>query len=136
MSSIYREFAVDLKQLILKEIHPMTVQAVNQFLDKVAEDPKLQEELTKILETQGSNDRVAATQLGVKQGYQFTPDELWQEVQRRQSEFTARQAAGQLNDEELEAVAGGGGLGSDIAKATVKATGKITVTAVSNPNTW
>ena len=84
----------------------MTVQAVNQFLQKVSEDEKLQEELAKILQTQ-DNDRVAATELGAKYGYQFTPDELWQEIQHRESEFQQKEQAGELSDQELEAVSGG-----------------------------
>ena len=84
----------------------MSTQAVNQFLQKVSEDPQLQEELAKILESE-NNEREAATDLAAKHGYQFTPDELWAEIQNRQSEFQATQEAGELNEEELEAVAGG-----------------------------
>ena len=83
----------------------MSTQAVNQFLQKFTEDPQLQEELAKALEAE--NDRQAATDLAVKHGYQFTPDELWAEIQHRQSEFGQSQDAEELNDEELEAVAGG-----------------------------
>ncbi|MBR8834883.1 MAG: Nif11-like leader peptide family natural product precursor [Stigonema ocellatum SAG 48.90 = DSM 106950] len=83
----------------------MSTEAVNQFLQKVTEDPQLQEELAKALEA--DNDRQAATDWAAKQGYQFTPDELWGEIQNRQSEFQQRQDAGELNEEELEAVAGG-----------------------------
>ncbi len=84
----------------------MTVQAVTQFLRKVSEDEKLQEELAKVLETK-DNDRVAATALGAKHGYQFTPDELWQEIQNRESEFQQSQKEGELSDQELETVSGG-----------------------------
>ncbi|ARV58823.1 hypothetical protein BZZ01_09395 [Nostocales cyanobacterium HT-58-2] len=83
----------------------MSTQAVNQFLQKVVEDPQLQEELTKALDSE--NDRQSATELAGKHGYQFTPDELWAEIQNRQSEFQQNQDSGELNEEELEAVAGG-----------------------------
>ncbi len=83
----------------------MSTQAANQFLQKVTEDPQLQEELAKALEAE--NDRQAATDLAAKHGYEFTPDELWAEIQNRQSEFQPGQDAGELNEEELEAVAGG-----------------------------
>ena len=83
----------------------MSTQAINEFLQKVTEDPQLQEELAKALEAE--NDRQAATDLAVKHGQQFTPDELWAEIQHRQSEFQQKQDVGELNDEELEAVAGG-----------------------------
>ena len=82
----------------------MSIETVNQFLQKVTEDQKLQEELTQALEA--DNDQ-AATQLSAKYGYEFTPDELWQEIENLESEFQRRQEAGELNEEELEAVAGG-----------------------------
>ncbi|WDD36985.1 Nif11-like leader peptide family natural product precursor (plasmid) [Nostoc sp. UHCC 0926] len=84
----------------------MSVEAVNQFLKKVAQDEKLQQELAKVLETQ-NNDRVDATELGAKYGYQFSADEFSQEIQRRQGEFQQRQQQENLSDRELEAVAGG-----------------------------
>ena len=83
----------------------MSTQAVNEFLQKVTEDPQLQEELAKALEAE--NDRQAATDLAAKHGYQFTADELWAEIQHRQSELGQSQDSGELNEEELEAVAGG-----------------------------
>lgn len=84
----------------------MTVEAVNQFLQKVTEDQKLEEELAKILETK-DNDQAAVTQLGAKYGCEFTSDELWQEIEHRQSEFQLFEAAGELSEEDLEAVSGG-----------------------------
>lgn len=84
----------------------MSVETVNQFLQKVSEDEKLQQELAKTLES-AENQGVATTELGAKYGYQFTSDELWQEIQKRQNEIQQRMEAGELNDEEMEAVAGG-----------------------------
>jgi predicted ribosomally synthesized peptide with nif11-like leader len=83
----------------------MSSEAVNQFLQKIAEDETLQSSLAQALEAE--NDREAVTQIGQQHGYTFTSDELWAEVKKRQHEFETRQAAGELSDEELEAVAGG-----------------------------
>ncbi|WDD36984.1 Nif11-like leader peptide family natural product precursor (plasmid) [Nostoc sp. UHCC 0926] len=83
----------------------MSTQAVNQFLQKVTEDAQLQQKFAKALEA--GNDIQATTDLAVKHGYQFTPDELRVEIQNRQNEFQRRQDAGELNEEELEAAAGG-----------------------------
>ena len=105
----------------------MSIEAVNQFLQKVTEDEKLQEELAQALESE-DNDRAAAVELGVKYGYEFTPDEIGQEIQNRQSEFQVRQEAGELNDEELEAVAGGE---SVIAVATIGASAVVASALIS-----
>ena len=104
----------------------MSSQAVNQFLQKVVEDEQLQQELAQILESQ-DNDREAAAALAAKHGYQFSPDELWQALQNRQSEFEAMKNRGELQDDELEAVAGGkyGKL-----TATAIATGVATVSGI------
>lgn len=83
----------------------MSTVAVSEFLQKVGEDQALQADLVKAM--QAPNDREAVTQLGNEKGFEFTSDELWAEVQKRQQEFEARQTAGELSDDELEAVAGG-----------------------------
>ena len=83
----------------------MTTTAVQEFLGKVETDEALQAELAKALEAE--NDRQAVTELADSKGYDFTPEELWAEVQRRQEEAKQKQAEGELSDEELEAVAGG-----------------------------
>jgi predicted ribosomally synthesized peptide with nif11-like leader len=104
----------------------MSLEAVNQFLQKVTEDEQLQEELAKALEAE--NDRKAATDLAAKHGYDFTPDELWTEIQNRQSEFQQKQVTEELSEEELEAVAGG--FCAFLTPAAVGATGAITAAAV------
>ena len=81
----------------------MTVTAVQEFLTKVGEDEALQGELATALDAE--NDRQAVTELADSKGYDFTPEELWAEVQKRQAE--APEGAGELSDEDLEAVAGG-----------------------------
>ena len=74
-------------------------------MQKVTEDSILQQELALALEA--GNDRQAATDLAAKHGYEWTADECWAEIQNRQSECQQKQDAGELNEEELEAVAGG-----------------------------
>jgi hypothetical protein len=84
----------------------MSTTAVQDFLTKVSEDQALQGELAKALEAE--NDRAGGDGSGqFANGYDFSPDELWAEVQARQADLEKRQAAGELSDEELEAVAGG-----------------------------
>lgn len=84
----------------------MTTTAVQEFLTKVGEDEALQKELATALDAE--NDRQAVTELAESKGYDFTPEELWAEVQKRQVEAEEKQEGdGELSDEELEAVAGG-----------------------------
>jgi predicted ribosomally synthesized peptide with nif11-like leader len=78
---------------------------VEEFLKKVEEDQALQSELAKALEA--GNEREAVTALANSKGYDFSSDELWAGIQKRQAEFSQHEAAGELSDEELEAVAGG-----------------------------
>jgi predicted ribosomally synthesized peptide with nif11-like leader len=88
----------------------MSTQSVTQFLARVETDEQLQEELAQILEsaantgTEGA-DRQGATELGKKYGFDFSAEELWAEIKKRQA------GSGVLSDDELEAVAGGGGWG-------------------------
>ncbi|GCL37702.1 protein of unknown function, nitrogen fixation [Sphaerospermopsis reniformis] len=78
---------------------------VEEFLNQISEDEALQAELAKALEAE--NDREAVTELANSKGYDFSSDELWAEIQKRQAEFEQNQTTGELSDEELEAVAGG-----------------------------
>ena len=100
----------------------MSTTAVQEFLGKVAEDKELQGEMAKALESE--NDREAVTALALAKGYEFTTEELWQEVQARQEAVKQRMDAGELSDEELQAVAGG-----EVLSATVGAS--MLVTAIS-----
>lgn len=83
----------------------MSTVAVQNFLDQVGKDEALQADLAKAVEAE--NDRVAVTELAKSKGYEFTPEELAAEVERRRQEVIQRQEGGELSDEELEAVAGG-----------------------------
>jgi predicted ribosomally synthesized peptide with nif11-like leader len=91
----------------------MSTQSVTQFLARVETDEQLQEELAQVIESASSAggegaDRQGATALGKKYGFDFSSEELWAEIQKRQGEFQQRQGSGELSDDELEAVAGGG----------------------------
>ena len=79
----------------------MSIEAVNQFLEKVTQDNQLQEELTKAMEAE--DDRQAVTDLANNKGYQFTVEELMAEIEKRQKALES----GELSEEELESVAGG-----------------------------
>ena len=81
----------------------MTIEAVNQFLGKVSEDQKLRDELSQAMTSK--SDRQAAAKVAAKHGYNFTPEELGTQIKEIKS-FQNRQAANQLSEEELEAVAG------------------------------
>jgi Nif11 domain len=90
----------------------MSAESVDKFLERVETDEKLQEELAQIIESSASGgtegaDRQGATELGKKYGFDFSSEELWAEIKKRQEEFKGRQGSGELTDEELEAVAGG-----------------------------
>jgi predicted ribosomally synthesized peptide with nif11-like leader len=83
----------------------MTTSHVQSFLEQVTNDQRLQEELATAMEAE--NDRQAVTDLARSKGYEFTPDELWQEIQNRQAALESHRNNGELSEEELEGVAGG-----------------------------
>ena len=83
----------------------MSAVAVQEFLEKVNTDESLAQELVTALESE--NDRESVTELAVSKGYDITSEELWVEIKKREDELSRRQEAGELSDEELEAVAGG-----------------------------
>jgi predicted ribosomally synthesized peptide with nif11-like leader len=83
----------------------MSNQKVEEFLTKVGEDLSLQTELSHALES--DNDRQAVTDLAKSKGYEFSSDELWAEVQKRQAEFGTNDTNGELSEADLETVAGG-----------------------------
>jgi predicted ribosomally synthesized peptide with nif11-like leader len=110
----------------------MSAESVGKFLEKVQTDEKLQEELAQIIESSANSgaegaDRQGATELGKKYGFDFSSEELWAEIKKRQDEFKERQGSGELSDEELEAVAGGE---SVIATAIIAGTAAVTVALV------
>ncbi|MGL5874044.1 MAG: Nif11-like leader peptide family natural product precursor [Xenococcaceae cyanobacterium] len=81
----------------------MSIEAVNQFMQKVSEDTSLQSELAKVSGSQTELQNII--DLGGKYGYEFTPEELSKEIQSRQS--ASQQSDGEISEKELEAVAGG-----------------------------
>ncbi|MTF40708.1 Nif11-like leader peptide family RiPP precursor [Cyanobacterium aponinum UTEX 3221] len=116
----------------------MSKEAVISFLDAVPQNEELQQKLVAILES-SENDREDAAQLANEYGYDITPDELWTEIQKRQQETKVRQEAGELTDEELEAVAGGELLVATIASTvamTVSVGGSIAVGILAPKIKW
>jgi predicted ribosomally synthesized peptide with nif11-like leader len=96
---------------------------VQEFLNKIGEDSSLQTELSHALEA--DNDRQAVTDLAKSKGYEFSSDELWAEVQKRQAEFATNNTDGELSEADLETVAGGVsplivGMGAGIGVSQIK----------------
>lgn len=103
----------------------MSIAAVEKFLNKASQDEALQSQLKEALTA--DNDREAVTQLANQQGYEFSSEELWAEVQKRQAELEQKKQTGELSDEELEAVAGG-----ELTGMATVATVMLTVAAVAS----
>jgi predicted ribosomally synthesized peptide with nif11-like leader len=85
----------------------MTIASVQAFLGQVTQDQELQEAVATAM--QSENDREAVTLLAQSKGYDFTANELWQEIQNRQNQIQHQhqQDNGELSESELEAIAGG-----------------------------
>lgn len=82
----------------------MNSEAVNQFLERVSQDPALQQEIAQAIDSSApGEDRLAAAQIAAKNGYSFTPGEIGETMEAAQKQ----QSREELSDEELEAVAGG-----------------------------
>ena len=80
----------------------MSIEAVSEFLQKVSNHEELQRELIEVMEF-NENDQLTVTDLAAKYGFDFTPNELLQQVEELQDNQ-------QLDDEELEYVVGGNSL--------------------------
>jgi predicted ribosomally synthesized peptide with nif11-like leader len=80
----------------------MSIKAVSEFLEKVGEDAKLQDEVVKVIESGTENNKIV--EIGAKYGYQFTLEEIMQELEKIQQ---AAIEFDELGENELEAVAGG-----------------------------
>ena len=80
----------------------MSIEAVSEFLQKVSNHEELQRELIEVMEF-NENDQLTVTELAAKYGFDFTPNELLQQVEELQDNQ-------QLDDEELEYVVGGNSL--------------------------
>ncbi|MCA1994665.1 MAG: Nif11-like leader peptide family natural product precursor [Coleofasciculus sp. S288] len=80
----------------------MSMEAVKQFLERVGQDAALQQELNQAIES-AENDRAAAAEVGAKYGYSFSPDEIGQVMEVA----LTQESGGELNEEELESIAGG-----------------------------
>ncbi|MEO1374750.1 MAG: Nif11-like leader peptide family natural product precursor [Cyanobacteria bacterium J06635_10] len=88
-----------------------------EFLNNVEQDEALQAELAKVLEM--GTDVKEVIKLAQSKGYEFSESEISAEMEKRQAEHQKKIEAGELNDQELEAVAGGANRATipDIGKA-------------------
>ncbi|AFY58615.1 bacteriocin propeptide, TIGR03798 family/class IIb bacteriocin, lactobin A/cerein 7B family [Rivularia sp. PCC 7116] len=109
----------------------MSTQTVNQFFEKVSEDPELQQKLVKAIESE--NDRQAVTDLAAQEGFQFTSDELWEEIKNRQQAIID---SGELSEEELEAVAGGATPAGALVVTIMGASGAIGGAVIKRYAKW
>ena len=88
----------------------MSIEVVAEFTNKLAENESLQQELQSAIEgKEGLDASQAVSELGAKHGYEFTAEEA--ETLRQ---LVLANQSGELNEEQLEAVAGGGKLGAAI----------------------
>lgn len=88
----------------------MSIEAVAKFTNKLAEDEALQQEIKcAIGDKEGLDASQTVSELGAKHGYEFTA----KEAQTLRQVVLANQS-GELSEEQLEAVAGGGDLGKAI----------------------
>ena len=122
---------IDVVQKFLSICGVITM-SVEKFLEDVNSDSGLQEELAKALEAE--NDREEVTKLANSKGYNFTSEELSKEIQKREKDLQKREEAGELSDEELEAVAGGATPGM-VLTVTIRITVPV-VTAVTPKVKW
>lgn len=83
----------------------MSQENVRLFFTKVKEINELQEQLKSLQQTAGGDLLSQAVNLGAEHGYEFTEEEMRDELQQI-SISTVEE--GELSDEQLEAVAGGG----------------------------
>ena len=84
----------------------MSEQAVADFFNKVSEDESLQKEVDSIFaNNEGTSINQPLADVAVKHGYEITAEDM---EQLRLAIKAQNEKSDELNDEELEAVAGGG----------------------------
>lgn len=110
----------------------MSVEVVSQFLKQAFEDETILEEIAKAIEAGG--DREGVVQVAAKHGYQFTPEELGSSIEEMSAaEAKIRQQATELDDSDLDAVAGGNEALPTIPLRTPELTGgEAAANALSN----
>ncbi len=118
----------------------MSMSAVQEFLTKVSEDQALQEQIAKAMES--DNDRQAVAELARSKGFDFTTEELAQEIQNRENIARQQLEAGELSEDELESVAGGATptlittvAATKLVIASIGLAGGVTVAAI-NKSKW
>jgi predicted ribosomally synthesized peptide with nif11-like leader len=85
----------------------MSIEAVAEFTNKLAEDQSLQAEIKSAIDDKvGLEASQMVSEIGAKHGYEFTAEEA--ETLRQ---LVLAHESGELNDDQLEAVAGGGLIG-------------------------
>lgn len=83
----------------------MSIEAVDRFLTKTHEDQQLQTEVSQAMSAKNSSQ--AITELAAKHGYKFSQQEFDLRIKKLKDIQAKSTANGELNEEELEAVAGG-----------------------------
>ena len=81
----------------------MSIASLNQFQNEVMQDSALQEQFKTAAATSAESLGELAVKLGAERGYSFTTSEVEQALAAQ----NAASEAGELSDEDLEAVAGG-----------------------------
>lgn len=86
----------------------MSKENVKLFLQKVSEDVQLQQKVKGLYAENQENIQESIVKLGIENGYDFSKEDMQQLAQETAA---ALQQNGELDDAQLEAVAGGRGFG-------------------------
>ena len=103
----------------------MSIQSVTEFINKLPGDQSLQEEVKSAT----ANKEItlasqAVAELAARHGYEFTAEEAMQVHQALSAE-----ESDELNEEQLEAVAGGGRIGAAVGSA-IEDVGRVIFKAI------
>ena len=83
----------------------MSIEAVNQFLNKVNQDSELQAELSEAVKT--NSGQQAAVELAAKYGYNFSQQELNSQIKKIKGIQAKQSVNEELKEEELGFISGG-----------------------------
>ena len=98
----------------------MSIENVKQFYQVVVQDPALQQQFQSVSDEESLVH--LAVEVGQQQGYSFTPDEVMQAITIAQAS-TDTSGMTELDDEQLESVAGGKGSVKQVAENTAEGAG-------------